>query len=95
MSKLIQLNRSEVYPDIILDRENGVFEIRGISIPKNGKDFYQPVLDFLEEYGQHPNAITHFVFNLKFFNITSSKMILYMLYKLKEIADSGKVVLVT
>ena len=71
-----------------------VFEIKGVSLPLNGKDFYQPVLDFLDEYLEDPNKITLFVFNLKYFNISSSKMFLFMLYKLKELFDSGKTVVV-
>lgn len=92
--KLIKINHSDIYPTIIMDKENGVFEIKGVSLPENGKEFYQPVLDFLDEYAQEPNKITLFVFNLKFFNISSSKMFLFMLYKLKELYDSGETVVV-
>lgn len=95
MGKRIKISRSDSYPDITLDRANGIFEIKGISLPENGKEFYQPVLDFLSEYMQAPNQVTHFVFNLRYFNISSSKMILYILYKLKELNDTGKIVLVT
>jgi hypothetical protein len=91
----IKINRSDSYPEIVFDKENGIFEIKGISLPENGREFYQPVLDFLEEYVRAPHAFTHFVFNLKYFNISSSKMILFILYKLKELHDSGKSVLVT
>lgn len=93
--KMIQINRSDIYPDIILDKENGIFEIKGVSLPMNGKEFYQPVLDFFDEYSATPNEFTHFVFNLQYFNISSSKMILFILYKLKELNDSGKSVYVT
>ena len=92
--KHIKINKSDIYPTIIMDKENGVFEIKGVSLPLNGKDLYQPVLDFLDEYSKDPNKITLFVFNLKFFNISSSKMFLFMLYKLKELYDSGKTVVV-
>ncbi|CAN5364900.1 hypothetical protein BH10BAC1_BH10BAC1_08930 [soil metagenome] len=94
MKKLIQINQTNIYPTIIMDKENGVFEIKGVSLPLDGKDLYQPVLDFLDEYVQNPNKITLFVFNLKYFNISSSKMFLFMLYKLKELFDSGKAVVV-
>lgn len=94
MTKLIKISRTDIYPTIVMDKENGVFEIKGVSLPLNGKEFYQPVLDFLDEYAKAPNKITLFVFNLKFFNISSSKMFLFMLYKLKEIHDSGKAVVV-
>jgi hypothetical protein len=95
MSKKITINRSDIYPDITLDRSTGIFEIKGISLPENGKEFYQPVLDFLAEYALEPNAMTHFVFNLRFFNISSSKMFLFILYKLKELNDNGHTVLIT
>ena len=94
MKKLIKINQTDIYPTIIMDKENGVFEIKGVSLPIDGKDLYQPVLDFLDEYLQNPNKITLFVFNLKYFNISSSKMYLFMLYKLKELFDSGKAVVV-
>lgn len=94
MLKIVNINKTEIYPTIIMDKENGVFEIKGVSLPIDGKDLYQPVLDFLDEYAQNPNKITLFVFNLKYFNISSSKMFLFMLYKLKELYDSGKAVVV-
>lgn len=95
MLKEIRILRSDIYPEIILDKENGIFEIKGVSLPENGKEFYQPVMDFLEEYSLAPNTITHFVFNLRYFNISSSKMFLFILYKLKELNESGKTVIVT
>jgi hypothetical protein len=95
MPKEIRILRSEIYPDIILDMENGIFEIKGISLPENGKEFYQPVVDFFDEYALKPNSITHVVFNLRYFNISSSKMFLFILYKLKEIYETGETVLVT
>ena len=94
MLKIVNINQTEIYPTIIMDKENGVFEIKGVSLPLDGKDLYQPVLDFLDEYSKAPNKITLFVFNLKYFNISSSKMYLFMLYKLKELYDSGKAVVV-
>ena len=94
MKKLVQINKTDIYPTIIMDKENGVFEIKGVSLPLDGIDLYKPVLDFLDEYAQNPNKVTFFVFNLTYFNISSSKMFLFMLYKLKEIYDSGKAVVV-
>ena len=94
MLKIVNINKTEIYPTIIMDKENGVFEIKGVSLPIDGKDLYQPVLDFLDEYAKNPNKITLFVFNLKYFNISSSKMFLFMLYKLKELYDSGNAVVV-
>jgi len=94
MKKLVKINQTDLYPTIIMDKESGVFEIKGVSLPLDGKDLYMPVLDFLDEYVQTPNKVTLFVFNLKYFNISSSKMFLFMLYKLKELYDAGNSVVV-
>lgn len=94
MKKLVKINQTDLYPTIIMDKESGVFEIKGVSLPLDGKDLYMPVLDFLDEYVKAPNKVTLFVFNLKYFNISSSKMFLFMLYKLKELYDAGNSVVV-
>ena len=91
----IKINPSEGYPDITLNKEKGIFEISGISMPINGKQFYQPVFDFLDEYMEQPNTTTHFIFNLRYFNISSSKMILFILFKLQELEEKSLQLFVT
>ena len=41
---------TDKYPEIIIDRNTGIFEIKGISMPEDGKEFYQNVLDVLDDY---------------------------------------------
>jgi hypothetical protein len=91
----IKIYRTEIYPELILDKDNGIFEIKGISLPENGIEFYQPILNFLDEYIKSPKKVTLFVFNLRFFNISSSKMILFILYKLQKLRETGNTVLIT
>ncbi|HET6243343.1 MAG: DUF1987 domain-containing protein [Bacteroidetes bacterium] len=80
---------TEICPDVRLDVLNNIFEIKGKSIPPDGKTFYEPILDWLKIYSYNPNQTTNFRFNLEFFNITSSKMLLFILYKLSDIHASG------
>ncbi len=37
-------------PRVILDPENDIFEISGRSLPEDVVTFYQPVLDWLDDY---------------------------------------------
>ncbi|MDQ3190795.1 MAG: DUF1987 domain-containing protein [Bacteroidota bacterium] len=89
------IKETEICPGVILDPLNDVFEIQGKSIPQDGKIFYDPILKWLEIYSYKPNQNTNFKFNLEFFNITSSKMLLFILYKLNDIHAAGKNVNVT
>lgn len=86
---------TEICPEVTLDPLNDVFIIKGRSIPPDGKIFYEPILKWLEIYAYNPNQTTNFKFNLEFFNITSSKMLLFILYKLNEIDSLGHNVSIT
>lgn len=82
-------------PYVCLDPDNKRFEIKGRSIPKDADAFYAPVLDWIEAYMLNPLPHTNFHFNLEFFNISSSKRILFVLYKLNEMVQAGFDVKVT
>jgi len=81
---------TEKTPLIILDPEQKKFEIIGVSVPENGKEFYQPVLEWLSAFAVKPPGEMTLVINLDYFNISSSKMILFIFYKLMEIKQLGK-----
>ena len=76
-------------PKVLLDPGNDVFEISGRSLPEDVVSFYQPVLDWLDEYKYTPNEITEFVFKYIYFNTATSKLIQDILIKLEEISEEG------
>lgn len=86
--EIISLEGTEDTPKILLDKNNGIMEISGRSLPEDSAEFYQPVLDWLEEYKKSPNPETIFVFKLEYFNTASSKLILDILSSLEDIADA-------
>lgn len=69
--------------------ESGRLELRGRSIPENSIEFYKPLLDWIEAYGQSPQAETNVVIQLEYFNTSSSKCILDVFKKLEAIANNG------
>jgi hypothetical protein len=77
-------------PMIYLSAEEGRFEIKGRSIPGDAEVFWGPVLDWFEGYGSNPSDSTEVKIDLEYFNISSSKRLLFLLYKLNEIAETGK-----
>jgi len=76
-------------PKVLLDSENNIFEISGRSLPEDVVSFYQPVLDWLDEYKEHPLESTEFVFKYVYFNTATSKLIQDILFKLEEIKKEG------
>lgn len=77
-------------PEVLLDPANEVFEIKGKSIPDDAELFFEDILAWIEDYVTKPNQSTVFKIDLEYFNISSSKRILFMFYKLNEIKEQGK-----
>lgn len=85
----IKIQGTEDTPKVILDKDAEIFEISGRSLPEDVATFYDPILNWLNEYGEGPNGNTIFNFKLTYFNTASSKMLLDILMKLEEIHEEG------
>ena len=80
---------TETTPFLKLDAGLGEFVIEGKSIPSDAEGFYGRVLHWLNEYVDKPNLKTTLALKLDYFNISSSKRILFIFYKLNELIDAG------
>lgn len=81
-------------PSVMLDAANDIFEISGRSLPEDVAAFYNPIIEWMDQYNQNPNAKTIFSFKLIYFNTASSKMLLDILMKLEDLQKLGKDALV-
>lgn len=89
MEKLFVKGNSK-FPTLDFNPIDGKFEIWGRSLPENTIDFYAPVLDWLDKYKNEAKEKTIINVSLEYFNTSSSKLILDIFRKFKEIHDSGK-----
>lgn len=77
-------------PEIELNPLENKFVISGRSIPENAYDFYQPVIEWLDDYIKSPNSMTVFEFKFEHINTHSSQQIMKILQRLKKLsADSS------
>lgn len=67
-------------PEIILD-PGGIIRIRGRSILENAAEFYEPVLDWVEEYVKTPASLTCVDINLEYFNSATAKVLITLIQK--------------
>ncbi|MFP4058957.1 MAG: DUF1987 domain-containing protein [Bacteroidota bacterium] len=72
-------------PNVKFDASQGIVEIKGRSIPENSIEFYKPLVDWLEAYGENPHELTKVNIQLEYFNTSSSKCILDVFKKLEAI----------
>ncbi|PKP51734.1 MAG: nuclear pore complex subunit [Bacteroidetes bacterium HGW-Bacteroidetes-12] len=91
MNRIEKIHRfaTDVSPEVILDIEDNVFSIKGKSVVSEVDYFYQPIIDWLGNIPIDSASKMNFIFDLEYFNVFSSKRILFLLYKLKDIKERG------
>jgi len=88
---------SDVYfvPSVHFSASTGKCEIGGESYLEETVEFYTPLLDWLRQYMEEVKGPIIFDFKLTYFNTSSSRCILDILYLLKEYEEEGGSVLVS
>ncbi len=82
-------------PTIKVDSESGHIEVSGRSNPENSAEFYQPLIDWLDEYILNPASKTNLNINLEHFNTSSSKCILDEFKRMENLKESRKELSIT
>lgn len=83
--EILNIEGTDDTPQILLDKKNGIFEISGRSLPEDSATFYEPILEWIANYGMEANPVTDFVFKLEYANTASSKFMQEILLALSEI----------
>ncbi len=90
----IKIQGTDDTPTIVLDVQNDVYQILGRSLPEDVGAFYDPILEWLNEFAKSSIDKMTFGFKLEYFNTASSKLLLDILLKLEEMFENGKEILV-
>jgi hypothetical protein len=73
MLKPLKIYEKSYLPAIELDKEGGIFKIKGKSIPEDSANFYSIVFKWFDEYFKDPNEHTRLIFNLDYYNSSSAR----------------------
>lgn len=87
---IIKIEGQEDTPKIVFDPSNDIFEISGRSLPEDAAMFYEPIIEWLQNYAKEPNELTEMHVKLNYFNTASSKLILDILMILEEMVEDDK-----
>jgi hypothetical protein len=94
--RALTIDQKNNSPKIILDPENRIFMIEGESRPPDVREFYGPVLSWLEEFSSYllrkpeDGEPYTFNFNLEYFNSSSGKLILDICKHLAGLQSKGQ-----
>ena len=71
-------------PEVILDPK-GTIKFTGRLIPENADDFFNPIVEWINEYFCHPADITCVEIRLEYINSVGTKYLLDMINKITHI----------
>jgi hypothetical protein len=87
MDDLIK-SQAKKTPQLLLDNNKGLIEMRGSSIMEDATAFYDPIMHWLYEYVSNPKD-TLVNIDLEYFNTSSAKILLIFFRTLSTIQKSG------
>jgi hypothetical protein len=76
-------------PEVELLPSEGILRIEGRSIPEDPGEYYDVILQKLEDYYKHPQKVTRIDIKLEYINSGSSKYMLELLRIAKKHYDLG------
>ena len=71
MIEPIHIEKNDLSPKVVLDKENNTFLIAGKSIIENSHDFYHPIITWFKNYFENPNDNTELILYLEYVNSSS------------------------
>lgn len=78
------IDPTEETPQVHFDASRGYFRISGKSYPEDLLKFYNPLLDYIQEYVLNPAPLTRFELSWLYYNTATSKMLVRLLILLRD-----------
>lgn len=80
-------------PKVVMDFAMGLIEIRGESYPENAAKFFEPIIAKLDELlNDHNTSSWRVIFELHYFNSSSSKFLLDFFERLEDASQGGRAI---
>ena len=86
----LYIKQTEDTPLIDFNSDEGRCDIIGNSIPENTHKFYDPILEWLDNYIKSPQPCTEFNIQMKMISSSSSKLFFDILNKIDTLNESEK-----
>ncbi|MBN2520583.1 MAG: DUF1987 domain-containing protein [Bacteroidales bacterium] len=85
-----EIPKTPKMPSVLLDPDQGLFELEGNSIPEDAGIFYKPIVEAIENYFKSPQLKTTVNIKLIYFNSASSKWLMNILKLFKFLPKEGQ-----
>lgn len=92
--EIFKIDGTRETPEVIINRAKGLISFKGRSHPENSAAFFHPIFDEIQEYLKNPKPSTIIELKFEYFNSTSFKLIIDILFLLQKSCSSEHKLLV-
>lgn len=85
----IFIKATEVSPEVNFNPEAGVFSISGWSRPESPGKFYDPILKWIDDFGEQAMKGSTMEFRIEYFNTPSARVLREILDRLDKFNKKG------
>jgi hypothetical protein len=82
--KTFRLEKTKSSPEVVLDPA-GIVKLRGRSILENSAEFFEPVIEWIDNYVQNPADLTCVDVDLEYFNSATAKFIITLVQRVSRV----------
>lgn len=86
---ILTIKGTNQYPNIYFDKLKGELEFSGNSLPEDAKNFYEPIIDWIDNYLVSPKDETVIKFRMSYYNTPSSKFFFQVLKRFEQLHNNG------
>ena len=86
-----EIDQTKYSPYIKLSESENIFVIKGRSLPSNAADFFEPVINWLAEYGKSKMLPFTIEIELEYFNTSTHKFLVHLINVI-ETFDTEKII---
>jgi len=79
-------------PEVILDPE-GTIEFSGRLIPENAEEFFNPIVEWINDYSRNPADTTTIEIHLEYVNSAGTKYLLSMIDNIHGMDNMGEIII--
>jgi len=82
---ILEIQSSKRTPYVKFDHDKGTLEIRGSILLVNPTDFFDRILEHVDEYLLKPKDHTQILLQIEYYNTYASKLLLFLLKKIQKL----------
>lgn len=85
----MKIAASEDTPEIDFDTATGVFKVTGRALPEDAHEFFKPLEEWLQKYGENPKEKTILEMRIDYFNSAATRYIFNLLMLFEDMVEEG------